>query len=102
MSETKCPICDYPISQCQCKFCGTAHPDREVKTNVVLNNLHLLSKEQINHIINLQKSMQVCYPDRERKEILEKMIKENEKRLSKENKNRRQSHTSVVRNCPCS
>ena len=26
--EEKCPICGYKISQCQCTFGGSAHPDR--------------------------------------------------------------------------
>lgn len=71
----ECPICEYPISNCQCYYGGTAHPDRSTKREVVLEHLYMLSKLQIEHIKNLEEHWQICYADEERKEILNKMSK---------------------------
>lgn len=48
----KCPICDYEVNMCQCLFAGDCHPDRTKNREVVLDNLHLLTDEQIRHSTN--------------------------------------------------
>ncbi len=53
--KEKCPICDYYLNYCQCRFGGSAHPDRSKRREVVLDHLHLLSKRQIKHIVKLQR-----------------------------------------------
>ena len=50
-NETLCPICGYHLTQCQCRYGGSAHPDRSKKREVVLDHLYLLSEEQLRHII---------------------------------------------------
>lgn len=37
----KCPICNNPINMCQCKFGGSAHPDRGNRIEVVVDHLFL-------------------------------------------------------------
>ena len=71
--EEKCPICNYKFSQCQCRFGGSAHPDRSKNQEVVLHHLHLLSKKQIKHIIKLEKYWQISYGDEERTTLLTKL-----------------------------
>lgn len=39
----KCPICNNPINMCQCKFGGSAHPDRGNRIEVVVDHLFLQS-----------------------------------------------------------
>ena len=47
-----CPICGYELSKnCQCLFGGTAHPDRNLRREVILDHLYLFSPKQIQHII---------------------------------------------------
>lgn len=72
----KCPICRYDSSHCQCRFGGSAHPDRSKRRTVVLDHLYLFSEEQINHIVNLEKSWQTSYGDEELNEILKELEKE--------------------------
>lgn len=74
--NNKCPICRYDICHCQCRFGGSAHPDRSKRRTVVLDHLYLFSEEQINHIVNLEKSWQVSYGDAELNEILKELKKE--------------------------
>ena len=74
--NNKCPICRYDICHCQCRFCGSAHPDRSKRRTVVLDHLYLFSEEQINHIVNLEKSWQVSYGDAELNETLKELKKE--------------------------
>ena len=31
----KCPICKYVFEDCQCRFAGSAHPDRSKRARVV-------------------------------------------------------------------
>ena len=76
--KENCPICNYHLAHCQCRFGGSAHPNRSKQREVVLDHLHLLSKRQLKHIINLEKYWQVSYGDDERTAILEK-LKENAK-----------------------
>ena len=66
-----CPICGYPFHECQCRFTGSSHPDRETRRQVVLNNLYLLYPEQIEHLKNLQKHCQMSYCDQERSAMKE-------------------------------
>lgn len=72
----KCPICDYEIKDCQCIFSGTAHPDRSKRKIVVFDHLYLFEKEQIEHLINLQKAWQISYGDNELEQEYEKLLKE--------------------------
>lgn len=58
-----CPICKYDIPHCQCRFAGNWHPDRSDIRDVVLHHLHLLSKEQLDHIIELEKYWNISYSD---------------------------------------
>lgn len=30
-TKEKCPICNYVFEDCQCRFAGSAHPDRSQK-----------------------------------------------------------------------
>lgn len=66
---TKCPICNNLLNMCQCKFSGSAHPDRSKRIEVVFYHLHFFSPEQVNHIINLQKWWNASYGDRDREQI---------------------------------
>lgn len=81
---TNCPICGYPINHCQCLFGGSTHPDRDIKRIVVLDHLYLLSEEQLQHVIKLEKHWCISYSDAEKTIILEQQLKcknhfENEK-----------------------
>lgn len=71
--KTKCPICNYEISMCQCRFGGSCHSDRSKRREVVFEHLYLLSKKQLKHIINLQRKLQVSYDDKERTRILNEL-----------------------------
>ena len=73
MSEEKCPICKYDISECQCIFAGSGHPDRSKRKTVVIDHLYLFSAKQIEHIINLEKYWQTSYGDEEKNKILEEL-----------------------------
>lgn len=73
MNKTKCPICDYEIQHCQCTFAGSAHPDRSKRREVVLHHLYLLSKEQLEHIIELERYWQIDYGDPEMREIAKEL-----------------------------
>lgn len=81
----KCPICNCPLDMCQCKFSGSAHPDRSKRMEVVVDHLYLFSPEQINHVIALQKWWNISYGDREREKIRKELVAEygNEERLTK-------------------
>lgn len=70
---TKCPICDYEIPHCQCTFAGSAHPNRSKRREVVLEHLYLLSKEQVEHVINLEKYWQIDYEDPEKRDVLSEL-----------------------------
>lgn len=71
----KCPICDYEIKDCQCIFGGTAHPDRSKRKTVVFDHLYLFEKEQIEHLVNLQRTWQISYGDDELEKEYEKLLK---------------------------
>lgn len=69
----KCPICNYPLHQCQCLFGGNAHPDRNEERQVVLDHLYLLSEAQLQHVINLEKHWCMSYVDDKRTKILARL-----------------------------
>ena len=71
--KEKCPICEYEINMCQCRFTGSAHPNRGKATEVVKDHLYLLSKKQLKHIIKLERFWNISYADEEQKEILKKL-----------------------------
>lgn len=73
---TKCPICNYSLDMCQCKFSGSAHPNRSKRMEVVVDHLYLFSPEQINHVISLQKWWNISYGDRDREQIFKELIAE--------------------------
>mgnify|MGYP000740854447 FL=1 len=72
----KCPICTYDIEHCQCRFSGSAHPDRSKRRRVVLDHLYLFSAEQIGHILELERYWQVSYGDKECFRIRDELFKE--------------------------
>ena len=72
----KCPICNYRIDMCQCRYGGSCHPDRSKRRAVVLDHLYLFSQEQIAHIANIQRQCQVSYPDKEREDIRKELSDE--------------------------
>lgn len=68
-----CPICKYPFETCQCKFTGSAHPDRSDRRKVVLDNLNLLYPEQVDHIVKLEDECQTSYTLDELNQIQEEL-----------------------------
>lgn len=72
----KCPICNYDIEHCQCRFGRSAHPNRSKRKSVVLDHLYLFSKEQVEHILKLEKYWQTSYGDEECSQIREDLFKE--------------------------
>lgn len=75
-NKERCPICDYELGSCQCKFGGTAHPDRSKRRSVVFDHLYLFSKKQIEHLINLEKYWQISYVDEEKENICKELIRQ--------------------------
>lgn len=71
--ETICPICKYNVSRCQCMFSGSCHPDRSKVRTVVTDHLYLLSPEQLEHVIDLQRRWQISYGDEEKNKILDEL-----------------------------
>lgn len=69
----RCPICDYELSQCQCRFGGSAHPDRSKRRAVVFDHLYLFGEKQIIHLRNLQKYWQTSYSDDEKNRIFKEL-----------------------------
>lgn len=67
--KEKCPICDYHIENCQCRFGGSAHPDWNKRRDVVKDHLYLFSDEQVKHIIELERYWKTSYLDEEKEEI---------------------------------
>lgn len=67
--EEKCPICDYDIEHCQCRFGGSAHPDRSKRQSVVKDHLYLFSDKQVRHIIELERYWRTSYLDEEKEKI---------------------------------
>lgn len=71
--KERCPICDYELNYCQCRYGGSGHPDRHDRREVVLHHLYLFSKKQIKHLIELEKYWQISYGDNERDKEYEKL-----------------------------
>ena len=78
--EEYCPICKYKISQCQCVFGGSAHPDRSKRRDVVKDHLYLLSPTQLKHLIELEEFLRTSYSDDEKTAIYEDLKKANRAR----------------------
>lgn len=74
---SKCPICKYEIPSCQCRFSGSAHPDRSKRIEVVFDHLYLFNQEQIEHLISLERDWQISYGDEERTLIYKDLLKGN-------------------------
>lgn len=74
--KEKCPICDYEIEHCQCRFGGSAHPDRSKRQDVVRDHLYLFSDEQVRHIIEIERFWKISYLDEEKEKIREELQKE--------------------------
>lgn len=80
---TPCPICGYAIFECQCRYGGSAHPDRSKECMVVKDHLYLLTPTQLRHVIELEKYWQISYTDEEMKDIYDDLKKEHDKREGK-------------------
>ena len=76
MNKMNCPICNYPFDVCQCRFGGSAHPDRSKRARVVADHIYLLSNEQIEHLKKVQKWWHIVYVDEEMKQILAELESE--------------------------
>ena len=74
--KEKCPICDYDIEHCQCRFGGSAHPDRSKRQSVVKDHLYLFSDKQVRHIIELERYWRTSYLDEEKEIIREELERE--------------------------
>lgn len=73
---SKCPICDYKIDMCQCRFGGKGHPDRNKERRVVLDHLYLFNDEQLHHLQNIEKWWDTSYVDEEMQDIKIRLKKE--------------------------
>ena len=69
-SINRCPICGYAFNECQCRFGGSAHPDRSKRARVVADHIYLLTGEQIEHLKKVQRWWEISYGDEEMSEIL--------------------------------
>ena len=69
-----CPICEYPFEHCQCRFGGSAHPNRSDRARVVFDHLYLLTAGQLDHVMNVQSFWQTSYADDKRNKILSYLI----------------------------
>lgn len=68
-----CPICGYIFKNCQCRFSGSAHPDRSKRERVVADHIYLLSDAQIDHLKYIQKWWHTTYDDEEMMKILHEL-----------------------------
>lgn len=75
-NKNRCPICGYKFKMCQCRFAGSAHPDRDKQMSVVNEHLYLLSVRQIIHVLKLQKFWQISYGDNEKELMLKRLVSE--------------------------
>lgn len=71
--KDKCPICEYSFESCQCRFSGSAHPDRSKRSKVVKDHIYLLTEAQIDHLKRVEKWWQTSYDDEEMTQILENL-----------------------------
>lgn len=76
MSKCRCPICKYVFKDCQCRFSGSAHPDRSKRARVVADHIYLLSDEQIEHLKYVQEWWHTSYDDAEMMDILKELENE--------------------------
>lgn len=74
--KEKCPICDYDIEHCQCRFGGSAHPDWSKRRDVAKDHLYLFSNKQVRHIIELERYWRTSYLDEEKEEIRKELAAE--------------------------
>ena len=70
----ECPICGYPIKDCQCMYGGSSHPDRDKNRDVVFDHLYLLTTSQLRHVVNLQSRWQISYEDEERNTMINNLM----------------------------
>lgn len=77
VSDDKCPICEYPFEMCQCKFGGSAHPDRSKRARVVADNIYLLTDKQIEHLKKVQSWWDISYGDVEMQSIKQQLKGDN-------------------------
>ncbi len=73
IKEDKCPICEYIFEDCQCRFGGTAHPDRNKRARVIADHIYLLTDKQIKHLKKVQKWWSISYGDKEMCQILKEL-----------------------------
>lgn len=73
-----CPVCGYKIDMCQCRFSGSAHPDRSKRIAVIQDHLYLLTPTQLAHFIFLQTLCEISYDDPEKMDILKELKGEND------------------------
>lgn len=71
--KTKCPICEYDFENCQCRFSGSAHPDRSKRAKVVKDHIYLLTESQVDHLKRVEEWWQTSYADEEMTQILESL-----------------------------
>ena len=79
-STNRCPICGYAFNECQCRFCGSAHPDRSKRgkrARVVADHIYLLTDAQIEHLKKVQWWWKISYGDEEMSEILSELQNKN-------------------------
>lgn len=72
-----CPVCGYKFHMCQCRFSGSAHPDRSERITVISDHLYLLTPSQLAHFIGLQRHWEISYDDPEKMDIYKEMKGEN-------------------------
>lgn len=76
LNTALCPICKYEINYCQCRYSGSAHPDRSKRREVVQDHLYLLSNEQIEHLKKVQAFWSTGSIDEEYNKILKELQNE--------------------------
>ncbi len=69
----KCPVCGYKISDCQCLFGGSAHPNRWKRIQVIKDHLYLLNSVELHHFIWLESMLEISYEDPEMTNILNEL-----------------------------
>lgn len=71
--NNKCPICKYDFEYCQCRFSGSAHPDRSKRARVVADHIYLLSDAQIEHLKYVQEWWHTSYGNEDMMKILHEL-----------------------------
>lgn len=80
-NHTYCPICGKRVELCGCCF-----NIKENKYRVVLDHLYLLSIQEILHLCNLQKQMNIDYLNPKIQKINEEFIENRKFRLTQNKK----------------